>query len=372
MVGLIRFLGAGLLGACVLFSPALAAADINMPRGVTPVSQDIYGLHMYVIWIVVGIMAVVYGVIIFSLVRHRKSKGAVADTFSQNNLLEIVWTVVPLIIITAIAVPSIRVLIEMDDYDAADLTVKITGHQWKWQYEYLDHGVGFFSLLTTPMAEVVGVEEKDEWYLLEVDEPLVLPTNRKVRFVVTSNDVIHSWWVPELGIKRDAVPGYIYEAWARIQEPGTYRGQCAELCGVNHGFMPIVVKAVAPAEFDQWIAARANAAPPVTSDRDWNLSTAMTRGAALYDQHCGACHKFDGSGMPPTFPSLRDSSITTSADVNRHIDVVMNGVPNTAMPNFAPQLDDEELAAIITYERNAWEHDTGDLVLPSQIQARRQ
>jgi cytochrome c oxidase subunit II len=368
MVGLFR-----LLGACMLLSPALVNAQINMPRGVTPISQDIYGLHMYVIWIVVGIMAVVYGVIVFSLIRHRKSKGAVAATFSQNNLLEIVWTVVPLIIITAIAVPSIRVLIEMDDYDAADLTVKITGHQWKWQYEYLDHGVGFFSMLSTPMAEVVGVEDKDEWYLLEVDEPLVLPTDRKVRFVVTSNDVIHSWWVPELGVKRDAVPGYVYEAWARIQEPGIYRGQCAELCGVNHGFMPIVVKAVPPAEYDQWIAQRARAAATVQpSGPNMTLPEAMKRGAVLYDQHCAACHQFDGSGMPPTFPSLRDSSITTGSDVNRHIDVVMDGVPNTAMPAFAPQLDDEELAAIITYERNAWEHDTGDLVQPSQIQARRQ
>jgi cytochrome c oxidase subunit 2 len=368
MVGLFR-----LLVACLLLSPALVVAtQINMPRGVTSVSQSIYGLHMYVIWIVVAIMAVVYGIIIYSLIRHRKSKGAVAATFSQNNLLEIVWTVVPLIIITAIAIPSIRVLIEMDDYDAADLTIKITGHQWKWQYEYLDYGVGFFSMLATPMAEVVGVEDKDEWYLLEVDEPLVLPTDRKVRFVVTSNDVIHSWWVPELGIKRDAVPGYMYESWARIQEPGIYRGQCAELCGVNHGFMPIVVKAVTPDDFDKWIAERVSAKPPVASDHNWTLPVAMKRGAALYDQHCGACHKYDGSGMPPTFPSLRDSSITTGSDINRNIDVVMNGVPNTAMQAFAPQLDDEELAAIITYERNAWEHDTGDLVQPSQIQARRQ
>ncbi|CAA0121485.1 Cytochrome c oxidase subunit 2 [Halioglobus japonicus] len=368
MVGLFR-----LLGACLLLSPALVNAQINMPRGVTPVSQDIYGLHMYVIWIVVGIMAVVYGVIIFSLIRHRKSKGAVAATFSKNNLLELMWTIVPLIIITAIAIPSIRVLIEMDDYDAADLTVKITGHQWKWQYEYLDQGVGFFSTLSTPIEEVIGVEEKNEFYLLEVDEPLVLPTDRKVRFVVTSNDVIHSWWVPELGIKRDAVPGYVYEAWARIQEPGIYRGQCAELCGVNHGFMPIVVKAVPPAEYDKWIAERASAAKTAQGSRsDLTLPEAMKRGAALYDQHCGACHKYDGSGMPPTFPSLRDSSITTGSDINRHIDVVMNGVPNTAMQAFAPQLDDEELAAIITYERNAWEHDTGDLVQPSQIQARRQ
>jgi cytochrome c oxidase subunit 2 len=366
MVSVIR-----LLAGSLLLSPALVAAQINMPRGVTPLSQDIYDLHMTVIWIVCAIMAVVYGVVIYTMVRHRKSKGAVAAKFSENTPLEIIWTIIPILILTAILIPSIRVLVNMDDFDAADLTVKITGHQWKWQYEYLEHGVGFFSNLSTPMSQVVGVDEKDEWYLLEVDEPLVLPTNRKVRFVVTSNDVIHSWWVPALGVKRDAVPGYVFEAWARIQEPGTYRGQCAELCGVNHGFMPIVVQAVAPEAFDAWISKRANAPPQETSDSSWTMATALQRGAVLYDQHCGACHKYDGSGMPPTFPALRDSSIATSTDVNRHIDLVLNGVPNTAMQAFAPQLDDEELAAIITYERNAWEHDTGDLVMPSDIQAQR-
>jgi cytochrome c oxidase subunit 2 len=366
MVGLAR-----LTGGLALILPALATASINMPRGVTPISHEIYDLHMLVGWIVIGIMAVVYGVIIYSLIHHRKSKGAVPATFTQNTALEITWTVIPMLIIAAILVPSIRVLIDMDDFDSADVTVKITGHQWKWQYEYLEHGVGFFSTLSTPMAQVVGVEDKDEWYLLEVDEPLVLPTDRKVRFVVTSNDVIHAWWVPELGIKRDAVPGYIFEAWARIEQPGIYRGQCAELCGVNHGFMPIVVKAVSPEAFDTWIAGRAMVTPSVSDDNSWTLPLSMELGAQLYDQHCAVCHKFDGSGMPPTFPALRDSSIATSTDVNRHIDLVLHGVPDTAMQAYAPQLDDEELAAIITYERNAWGHNSGDLVLPSQIQARR-
>jgi cytochrome c oxidase subunit 2 len=366
MVGLVR-----LMGGAALLLPTLAAAQINMPRGVTSISHDIYDLHMLVIWIVVGIMAVVYGVIVYSLLNHRKSQGAVAATFSQNTLLEITWTVIPLIIITAILVPSIRVLIDMDDYDNADVTIKITGHQWNWQYEYLEHGVEFYSSLSTPMAQVVGVEEKDKWYLLEVDEPLVLPTDRKVRFLVTSSDVIHSWWVPELGVKRDAVPGYIYEAWARIEQTGIYRGQCAELCGINHGFMPIVVEAVTPEAFDSWISKRASAVSPIVSDEGWTLTVGMERGALLYNQHCAVCHKFDGSGMPPTFPALKNSSIATSTDINRHIDLVLRGVPHTAMRAYAPQLDDEELAAIITYERNAWEHNTGDLVKPSHIQARR-
>jgi len=366
MVSLFR-----VLGASVLFLPALAIAQINMPSGVTPVSHEIYDLHMMVFWIVVAILAVVYGVVIYTLVNHRKSKGVVAATFSENTTVEIIWTIIPLLIITAILVPSIRVLIDMDDFDAAELTVKVTGHQWKWQYEYLEHGVGFFSNLSTPVAQMVGVDKKNEWYLLEVDKPLVLPTNRKVRFVLTSNDVIHSWWVPELGIKRDAVPGYVYEGWARIEEPGTYRGQCAELCGVGHGFMPVVVEAVDPQAFDVWIRKLASAVPSVASDQGWTLPTAMERGAVLYDQHCAVCHKIDGSGMPPTFPALTNSSIATSTDVNRHVDLVLHGVPHTAMQAYAPQFDNEELAAIITYERNAWGHNTGDLVLPSQIQAQR-
>lgn len=345
---------------------------LNMPQGVTPISQDLYDLHMTVIAICGVIALIVYGVLAYVIVFHRRSRRGSSATFDENRRLEITWTVVPFLILVGMAVPATQVLRDMDDYEAADLTIKITGHQWKWQYEYLDHGLGFFSNLSTPLDQIHGRAEKDRWYLLEVDRPLVLPVNRKVRLLVTSNDVIHSWWVSELGVKRDAIPGFIHEAWARIERPGTYRGQCAELCGVNHGFMPIVVEAVDDGTFDAWVRKTLAASRRTAgSDIDWTMSVALDRGRDLYGRHCAACHRPDGAGLPPTFPSLVSSSVAVGQPVDRHIDLVLRGVPDSAMQGYAPQLDDEELAAIITYERNAWDHDTGDLVTPAQIRARR-
>ncbi len=346
--------------------------QLNMPQGVTPISQDIYDLHMTVIAICGVIALIVYGVLAYIIIQHRRSKRTVSADFEENRKLEITWTIVPLLVLVGMAVPATRVLRDMDDFDAADLTVKITAHQWKWQYEYLEHGIGYYSHLSTPMEQIEGDATKERWYLLEVDKPLVLPTHKKVRFLVTSNDVIHSWWVSELCVKRDAIPGVIHEAWARIQKPGTYRGQCAELCGVNHGFMPIVVEAVGDREFDAWVkTTRSDQAKVRVSDEGWTMEIALGRGQDLYDRYCAACHKRDGTGLPPTFPSLAASSVAVGGSVERHIDLVLQGVANSAMQGFAPQLDDEELAAIITYERNAWGHDTGDLVTPTRVQAQR-
>ena len=346
--------------------------QLNLPQGVTPISHDLYDLHMTIIAICAVIALIVYGVLAFTIFRYRRSKHAVAASFVENRKLEITWTVVPFLILAAMAVPATRVLTDMDDFAAADLTIKITAQQWKWRYEYLDHGLGYFSTLSTPIDQIEGSAVKDRWYLLEVDEPLVVPVGRKVRFLVTSNDVIHSWWVPELGVKRDAIPGFIHEAWARIEKPGTYRGQCAELCGVNHGFMPIVVEAMDEAGFGGWLETRLAEQRKVASDAgDWTMEIALERGADLYTRECAACHRRDGTGLPPTFPSLVTSSVAVGQSVERHIDLVLQGVPGSAMQGFAPQLDDEQLAAIITYERNAWGHDTGDLVTPAQIQARR-
>lgn len=347
-------------------------AQLNMPQGVTPISQDLYDLHMAVIAICAVIGLIVYGVLAYIIIRHRRSRRAVSATFDENMKLEIAWTVVPFLILVAMAVPATQVLRDMDDFDAADVTVKITGHQWKWQYEYLDHGVSYYSHLSTPQDQIDGAAPKERWYLLEVDKPLVLPVDRKVRFLVTSGDVIHSWWVSELGVKRDAIPGFMHEAWARIEKSGTYRGQCAELCGVNHGFMPIVVEAVSSGDFDRWVAATLveQSAPPA-SDREWTKEIALGRGEVIYARYCAACHKRDGSGLPPTFPSLVSSSVAVGASVDRHIDLVLQGVRGSAMQAFAPQLDDEELAAVVTYERNAWGHNTGDLVTPAEVRARR-
>ncbi|MGL6028899.1 MAG: cytochrome c oxidase subunit II, partial [Legionella sp.] len=245
-----------MLSAVFAAPSALAAADywqLNMYKGVTPLSQDMYFLHMVCMAVCAVIGVVVFGVMIYSLIHHRKSKGYKPASFHDNPKLEIVWSIIPFLILVGLAIPATRVLMRMDDSSASEITVKVVGHQWRWQYQYMDQGIRFFSNLSTPYTQINNSEEKGQWYLLEVDKPLVLPVNKKIRFLVTSNDVIHSWWVPELGIKRDAIPGFMYEAWARIEEPGTYRGQCAELCGINHGFMPIVVKAVSEGEFNQWV-----------------------------------------------------------------------------------------------------------------------
>lgn len=371
-----------ILGAWVASQPIFAAADfwqLNMYEGVTPISRDAYYLHMVCMAVCAIIGIVVFGVMIYSMIHHRKSKGYKAATFHDNPRLEIVWSLIPFLILVGLAVPATRVLIRMDDTRQSEITVKVVGYQWRWQYEYLDQGISFFSTLSTPFAQIQNKEEKSEWYLLEVDKPLVLPVNKKIRFLVTSNDVVHSWWVPELGIKRDAIPGFMYEAWATIQKPGTYRGQCAELCGVNHGFMPIVVEAVSQEDFDKWVAAQtksqdqydkaeANAAAQKTMTRDELLALGKQR----YEQFCSPCHRPDGKGIPPMYPALRGSSVATGHPISRHIDTILHGIPGTAMQPYKDQLNDEEIAAIATYERNAWENNTNDVIQAAEVAAQRQ
>lgn len=248
--------GAGLGGALLLAWSAGGRAEmaLNMPRGVTAISREVYDLHMLIFWICVVIGVVVFGVMFWSIFHHRKSRGAVPAQFHESTLVEIVWTIVPMLILIGMAVPATKTLVKMYDAREAELTVKVTGYQWRWQYDYLDHDVGFFSVLSTPATQIRNVAAKGEHYLLEVDNPLVLPVGKKVRILTTAADVIHSWWVPDLGWKRDAIPGFINENWTLIEKPGVYRGQCAELCGKDHGYMPIVVKAVPEAEFNEWLA----------------------------------------------------------------------------------------------------------------------
>lgn len=228
----------------------------NMPVGVTDISRGVFDLHMLIYWICVAIGIVVYGVMVYSLIVHRKSRGYKAAQFHESTTVEILWTIVPLVILMAMAVPASKMLIKMEDSADADITVKVTGYQWMWHYDYLDENVNFYSVLSTPRAEIYNQQKKNENYLLEVDNELVLPINKKVRFLVTSNDVIHAWWVPDLAVKRDAIPGFINDAWAEIEEPGIYRGQCAELCGRDHGFMPIVVRALPENEYERWLASK--------------------------------------------------------------------------------------------------------------------
>lgn len=341
---------------CLFFKLSVyALPPMNLPYGVTPISHQVYDLHMASFYICVGIGAVVFGVMIYTLIRFRKSKGAVAANFHEHLGIELLWTIIPFIILVVMAVPATILLIHIHDTKKPDLDVKITGYQWKWKYDYLDQGISFFSDLSTPISEVDDRKPKDKWYLLEVDHPLVLPIKEKIRFLVTSNDVIHSWWVPDLGIKQDAIPGYINQIWTYIDKPGTYRGQCAELCGAFHGFMPIVVKAVTRQEFKKWIESQEKKLGRQVAASQEHLSKEqlMTLGKAAYGQNCAICHQSNGEGTPPAFPAIKGSKVATGP-LKKHIDIVLNGVQGTAMQAFGKQLDDKTLAAIITYQRNAW------------------
>ncbi|MDF2867315.1 MAG: coxB [Gammaproteobacteria bacterium] len=362
-----------LLLAITPYALAHGESKFNLPKGVTPISHDIYDLHMTIFWICVGIGVIVFGVMIYTLIYHRKSRGVKPAQFHEHTLVEIVWAVIPLLILVAMAIPATLVLIRMNDTTEADINIKVTGYQWKWQYEYLDHGISYFSNLSTPRDELENRKPtKGQWYLLEVDKPLVVPIHKKIRFLVTANDVVHSWWVPSLGIKRDAIPGFIYEAWARIEKPGTYRGQCAELCGVNHGFMPIVVKAVTEEEYNKWIAEQTQqkTAAAQLSTKSLTKDELMTLGKKVHDTNCAVCHKVDGSGMPPAFPAITGSHIATGP-IAKHIDIVLNGKLGTAMQAFGSQLSDADIAAVVTYQRNALGNSKGDMVNTQEIKAAR-
>jgi cytochrome c oxidase subunit 2 len=359
-----------------------AATDhwqMNMYRGVTPLSKDMYDLHMVAMAICAVIGIVVFGVMFYALIHHRKSKGYQAASFHTNTRLEIIWTIIPFFILVGLAIPATKVLIRLDDSSEADVTIKVVGYQWKWQYQYLDQGISYYSNLSTPYSQIHNQEPKGEWYLLEVDKPLVVPVNKKIRFIVTSNDVVHSWWVPELGVKRDAIPGFMHESWARIEKLGIYRGQCAELCGINHGFMPIVVQAVTEAEFTQWVASQAKVEDKyAASSNQASVQKTMTRkelmhlGKEKYDLFCVACHQANGMGIPPLYPALKNSSIAMGKPISRHIDMILKGVPGSAMQPYQNQLTDEEIAAIVTYERNAWGNNTDDEIQPADVAIVRQ
>jgi cytochrome c oxidase subunit 2 len=337
---------------------AAHASALNMPYGVSTLSHEIYDLHMAGFYVCCGIGVIVFSILIYSLVKFRKSKGAQAVHFHEHLGIEILWTTIPFLILVALAIPATIVLLHIHNTDKSDLTIKITGYQWKWKYEYLDQGIGFFSNLSTPLEQVNNQTPKDAWFLLEVDHPLVVPVNTKIRLLVTSDDVIHAWWVPELGVKQDAIPGYINENWMYIDTPGTYRGQCGELCGVNHAFMPIVVEAVSKADFAQWVIAHQ---PSISAAQKINQaplseSVLLTEGKAGYEKSCAMCHQTTGLGLPPSFPPLKGSRIVTGP-ANGNINFVMTGVPGTAMQAFGSQLDARTMAAIITYIRHSWGND---------------
>ena len=358
----------------VLPQQVLANSQFNMRKGVTDISNDVYQLHMTIFIICCVIGVIVFAVMFWALIHHRKSKGAKPAQFHESTKVEILWTAIPFVILIGMAIPATKTLIAMEDASKADLTIKITGSQWKWHYEYMGEDVSFYSILATPQEQITNQADKSSTYLLEVDKPLVLPINQKVRFLMTSDDVIHSWWVPDFAVKKDANPGFINETWTRINEEGIYRGQCAELCGKDHGFMPVVVEAKSEQAFANWLSeakqAKANAAIADAALLDQTLpkEELMTLGEQVYMASCAACHQPTGMGLPGVFPALKGSPVVLG-DIKDHIDVVLHGRPGTAMQAFDKQLSIKQLAAVITYKRNAWGNDTGDVIQPSQIQA---
>jgi cytochrome c oxidase subunit 2 len=362
---------AGILG---LFGAASAFAEygLNLTPGVTPISHEAHDLHMLIVKICIGIGVVVFGAMFISIINHRKSKGVQPAQFHESTTVEIIWTIVPFLILVGMAIPATKALVAMEDTSDADISIKVTAYQWRWGYDYVDGGVSFISTLATPKEAIYNEQAKGEHYLLEVDKPLVVPVNKKVRLLITSNDVIHAWWVPQLGMKKDAIPGFINEMWFKIEKEGTYRGQCAELCGKDHGFMPIVVVAKNEADYNQWVAAQKGdaAADQAAAQRDWSKAELVERGEKVYNTTCAACHQANGEGVPGAFPALKGGAIATGPK-DAHLALVMNGKPGTAMAAFAGQLSDTDLAAVVTYERNAWGNNTGDLVQPSEVKAAR-
>ena len=361
-----------LWGALLLLGTGNSYAEypINLVKGVTDISHKVYDLHMLIFWICVVACVLVFAVLIYSIFTHRKSKGAVPATFHESTTVEIIWTTIPFLVLVAMAVPATTTLLALEDTRDADMSIQITGYQWKWKYDYLDEDISFFSVLTTPRDQIEGDAPKDATYLMDVDNPIVVPINKKIRFLITSNDVIHSWWVPDLGWKQDAVPGFINDAWTELTEPGTYRGKCAELCGKDHGFMPIVLIAKTQEDYDAWVEEQKGAAAAAAdaSTKTLTMDELMAKGEAAYNTNCTACHQANGAGIPGVFPAIAGGSIATG-DVAAHINIVVNGKAGTAMQAFGEQLSAVDLAAIITYERNGFGNNVGDMVQPADVVA---
>jgi len=354
------------------FSNPIFAAAMDVRPGVTDMSLRIQSLHHTSLIICSVIGVVVFGLMFYSMYAHRRSKNPTPADFHESTIVEVIWTLIPVLILVSLAVPATTALIEIEDNSDPDLTVLITGSQWKWHYQYLESDINFYSNLATSQEQRDNLEPKGVNYLLEVDNVLVLPTNKKVRFLTTSDDVIHSWWIPDFAVKQDAVPGFINEAWTRVDEPGVFRGQCAEFCGKDHAFMPIVVEVQAEADFDQWLEdqrlAIELASGQAVADRakTWAMAELMEIGEQVFVDHCATCHELDGAGQGSTYPALAGGEIP-NGPMEAHIEQVMNGKADTEMQAWAPQLSDLEIASVITYERNSFGNETADLVQPITI-----
>ena len=343
---------------------------LNMTRGVTDISNEVFELHMLIFWICVVIGVLVFSVMFYSMYAHTKKKNPVAAKFHENHKVEIAWTIIPFLILIAMAVPASKTLVKIYDDEAGDVNIQVTGYQWKWQYNYLEDDISFFSNLSTDMDEINNLVPKGEHYLQEVDEMVVIPAGKKVRFLITANDVIHSWWMPAFAIKQDAIPGFVNTAWTKVDKPGVYRGKCTELCGKNHGFMPIVVKVVEQEEYNQWVDEKKQAAIKMAelTTKDWTAQELVERGESVYAVNCVACHQTNGQGIPGIFPALAGSDIVMN-NKDKNIEILMEGVQGAAMNSFS-YLSEVELAAVITYTRQSWgnaENGDSEIVVPKDI-----
>ncbi|MCM2329309.1 MAG: cytochrome c oxidase subunit II [Lysobacter sp.] len=377
------------VAALVMGATANAAYDVDILPPASPIAQQIYDLHWAIMWVCIVIFVVVFGAMFYSIFKHRKSAGAKAAHFHENTTVEVIWTVIPFLILVGMAYPATRTVLEMKDASSPDLTIKVTAYQWAWEYDYLQDGVKFNSLLSTPRAQIEEWQKKGEAknpdYLLEVDNPMVVPAGKKVRLLVTANDVIHGWYVPQLGVNQYGIPGFVKDTWFKADKPGVYRGQCSQICGKEHGYMPIVVVAKAPEDYAKWVKEQqaknpqaaapqqVAAAAPVAAvaedpNRKWTADELRAAGEKVYAANCVACHQATGKGMPPAFPAL-DGSKLTNGPKAAQIALVLNGKQGTAMASFS-RLTDAELAAVITYTRTAWGNKAGE-VQPSEVRAAR-
>lgn len=378
-LGMIALSWATVAGAQVQDMPGGPGVNqLNLHTGVTPIAREIYSLHWMMLIICTLIFIGVFGVMLYSIIRHRKDKGHKAAKFEEHLGLELTWTVIPFLIIVGMAIPATRTVVAMKDTTSADLTIKATGYQWKWGYEYLDGpatGVRFLSNLSTPPDQIDGKAPIGNTYLMEVDQPMVVPANQKVRVVLTAADVIHSWMVPELGVKQDAIPGFLRDTWFRAEKPGIYRGQCAELCGKNHAYMPIVVEVKSQEDYAKWAEGQkaAMAAAAEDPDKTWSKDELVAKGKQVFSTTCVACHQANGQGIPGTFPALNGDKFVLGP-MKDQILTVLNGHPGTAMAAFRDQLSDTQIASVITYTRNAWDNagkGSDPVVQPSDVKALR-
>ena len=351
-----------------------AVHQLNFQTPVTSIAADIYELHVWMIAICVAIFIAVFGVMFYSILKHRKSVGHKAANFHESTTVEIAWTVVPFVIVVLMALPATKTVVAMKDTSNADITIKATGMQWKWGYDYLKgegEGVAFLSALATPRDQINGKAPKGDNYLLEVDNPLVVPVNKKIRIVTTANDVIHAWGVPAFGVKQDAIPGFVRDTWFKAEKIGTYRGNCYELCGKEHAFMPIVVSVVSEEDYVKWVAEKKHAMSASADDpnKTWTVADLAAHGDKVYAANCVACHQATGKGVPGAIPALDGSQVVNGMQ-DGQVAILLNG--KNAMPGWKASLSDTEIAAVITYTRNSWTNKASDnIVQPAEVLAAR-